>query len=95
VDQLRKERIAANEANARQLNERFGMGFFTCECGDAHCHEVIRVPLEVYRSVRADDRRFVIAPGHDIPEMEDLVVRRERWAVVRKHDAVAHVVEGS
>ena len=93
MDQLRKERIARNEAKARELNERFGLGFFICECGDGTCHEVIRLPLEIYKSVRADDRRFVIRPGHDHPEMEDVVVRRQDWAVVRKHDAVAHVVE--
>lgn len=93
MDQQRKERIAANEANARDLNERFGLGYFTCECGDADCHDVIRLPLEIYRSVRADDRRFLIAPGHDVPEMEDVVVRRPSWAVVRKRDEVAHIVE--
>jgi hypothetical protein len=93
VDQVRKERIARNEAKARELNERFGLGFFICECGDGSCHEVIRLPLEIYKSVRADERRFVIRPGHDMPDMEDVVVSRTDWAVVRKHDAVAHVVE--
>ena len=93
MDQLRKERIAENEAKARELNERFGLGFFICECGDGSCHEMIRLPLEIYKSVRADDRRFVVRPGHDIPEMEDVVVSRSDWAVVRKHDNVAHVVE--
>ena len=93
MDQLRKERIARNEANARDVNDRFGMGQFTCECGDGDCHDLIKVPLDVYRSVRADDRRFVVVPGHEIPAMEDVVVSRESWAVVRKHDAVAHVVE--
>jgi len=85
--------VARNEANARDLNERFGMGHFTCECGDGDCHDVIQLPLEIYRSIRADDRRFVIVPGHEVPEMEDIVVSRSKWAVVRKHDAVAHVVE--
>ena len=93
MDQLRKERIARNEANARDLNDRFGLGFFTCECGDPDCHKVIRVPREVYSSVRADDRRFLVCPGHGIPEMEEVVIERDDWAVVRKHDEVAHVVE--
>jgi hypothetical protein len=93
VDQLRKERIARNEANARSLNERFGIGHFTCECGDADCHKVIGLPLEIYHSIRSDDRRFLIVPGHEIPEMEDVVVERKDWAVVRKHDAVAHIVD--
>lgn len=89
----RKERIARNETRSRDLNERFGLGRFVCECGDLTCTEVIRLPLEIYRSIRADERRFLIAPGHDVPQMEDVVIERPRWAVVRKHDEVAHVVE--
>lgn len=93
MEQERKERIARNEANARELNERFGLGRFVCECGDASCHELIRMPLDIYQSIRSDDRRFIIVPGHAVPEIEDVVIDRERWAVVRKHDEVAHIVE--
>jgi hypothetical protein len=93
VDQERKERLARNEAHARDLNERFGLGRFVCECGDVNCTEIIRLPLEIYKSIRADDRRFVIVPGHEMTQMEDVVVERSRWSVVRKHDDVAHVVE--
>ena len=93
MDQERKERLARNEAHARDLNERFGLGRFVCECGDVNCYEIIRLPLPIYKSIRADDRRFVVVPGHAIPQMEDVVVERAQWAVVRKHDDVAHVVE--
>jgi hypothetical protein len=93
VDQLRKERYARNEAMAREVNERFGRHRFTCECGDADCTQVIELPLAIYKSIRADDRRFLVAPGHEIPEMEDLIVRHSDWAVVRKHDDLAHIVE--
>jgi hypothetical protein len=93
VDQERKERLARNEAHARDLNERFGLGRFMCECGNPHCNDIVRLPLNIYQSIRADDRRFLIRPGHSVPEMEDVVVEREHWAVVRKHDEVAHVVE--
>jgi len=93
VDQERKERLARNEAHARDLNERFGLGRFVCECSDADCMQVIRLPLEIYKSIRSDDRRFLIVPGHTVPQMEDVVLERSQWAVVRKHDEVAHVVE--
>jgi hypothetical protein len=93
VDQVRKERLARNEANAREVNERFGAHRFVCECGDPSCRDQIELPLEVYRSVRADDRRFIVVPGHETPEMEDVVRSRPTWAVVRKRDEVAHVVE--
>ena len=93
MDQERKERIAANEAASRQLNERFGIRRFVCECGHHTCTEVLKLPLEIYQSVRTDARRFIVAPDHDMPEIEDVVLRRDDWYVVRKHDEVAHVVD--
>ena len=92
MDQERKEQVARNEAAARERNERFGIRRFTCECGSADCHAVIRVPLDIYRSVRKDDMRFIIKPGHEIPGTEDVVIERDEWAVVRKRDDVAHIV---
>lgn len=93
MDQERKERIAHNESAARELNERFGLGSFVCECGDIDCRQVLRMPIEVYDSIRADARRFFVLPGHEIPEAEEVVIRRENFFVVRKRDEVAHVVE--
>ncbi len=93
MEQERKERIARNEVTSRDLNERLGIRAFVCECGDLDCGAVVQLPLDIYRSVRVDDRRFIISPGHNMPEVEDVVMRRENWAVVRKRDEVAHVVE--
>ena len=66
---------------------------FTCECGDLVCTARIRVAREVYESVRADPRRFLVNPDHYSPATDDLIVRRQEWAVVRKPDSVAHVLE--
>jgi hypothetical protein len=93
VDQERKERIARNEVSARELNERFGIRRFVCECGRPDCREVLQLPLEIYKSVRNDARRFFVAPGHEMQELEDVVVRRDTWFVVRKRDEIAHVVD--
>ena len=93
MDQERKERIAKNEVSSRDLNERFGIRRFVCECGDGSCAEVLSLPLEIYQSVRTDARRFIVAPEHDMPEIEDVVMRRDDWYVVRKRDEVAHVVD--
>ena len=93
MDQARKEQVAHNEANVRDLNERFGVGRFVCECGTAECNEVLSLPMDIYNSVRADPRRFIVTPGHEIPETEDVVVRKDDFFVVRKRDDTAHVVE--
>ena len=93
MDLERKERIAKNEVSARELNERFGIRRFICECGDQDCTEVLQLPLEIYQAVRADARRFIVAPAHEMPEIEDVVRRRDGGYVVRKRDEVAHVVD--
>ena len=93
MDHDHKERIAHNEANARDLNERLGVGTFKCECGDSGCCETIQMPMGVYSSIRSDGRRFMVAPGHEMLEAEDVMSREDGWYVVRKHDAVAPVVE--
>ena len=93
MDQQRKERIARNQSRFREINERFGSAIFSCECGDLGCTTRMSVPRPVYESVRADPRRFLVKPDHRVPEAEELVVARDEWAVVRKRDDVAEIVE--
>jgi hypothetical protein len=93
MDQERQERVAHNEAAVRELNEKFGLGTFVCECGNIDCHAIVRMPFEVYDSIRSDSRRFFLKPGHEQPETEDVVVRRKEFFVVRKHDNVSDIVD--
>ena len=95
----RDERLAANEARFREINE--GTRALTpgepesifCECSDRSCVYRLEVDPEKYREVRADDRLFLIRPGHELPEIETVVERADNYFVVRKPDEVAHVVE--
>jgi hypothetical protein len=93
VDQDRKQRIARNEAAARDLNERLGMGTFICECADADCNRAISMSRDAYDAVRRDPRQFFLVPGHEIEEAEDVIERQEGYYVVRKRDDVAPLVE--
>jgi hypothetical protein len=45
-------------------------------------------PIE-YEEVRRNPRHFAILPGHDDPEIEVVVARNERFAVVEKTDPQA------
>jgi hypothetical protein len=92
----RQERIGRNEALFREVNERLqeiGTSFnlvgetadFVCECGDLTCAEPIRMTLADYEGVRAKPNRFFVVPGHDIPDVESVVERHERWEIVEKH----------
>jgi hypothetical protein len=100
----RIERIAHNESVFRALNESLEASLhrgrpdgdragFICECGDPACDEIVRVELPAYESVRANARLFVVLPGHEAPDVEDVVSDRDGYVVVRKHADVAKIVE--
>ena len=95
----REERLAANEARFREINESAqpqresqGTGRFVCECADLSCTVWIEVPPDEYTAVRANTHRFVIAPGHQVPDVESIVERHDGYFVVEKPLDVTHVV---
>jgi hypothetical protein len=91
VAEERKKRIAMNEAAYRTVNEavrgerRGGAIAFLCECGRLGCNQLIQLSRPEYEAVRTNPRRFAVVPGHDIPDVEDVVERHERYAVIEKH----------
>jgi hypothetical protein len=93
MDQER--RVGMNEAIFRQVNEEIrsvgnelgvdeGMITVICECGDSQCTDRIRLPLAEYERVRGDSLLYVIASGHEFPEIESIVERARGHDVVRK-----------
>jgi hypothetical protein len=93
VDELTKRRLARNEALFRQVNEeveaveaRYGSssGGFICECADPACSAAFHLPLEEYERIRAHDNWFIVLPGHQLPEIEEIIERHDRYLVVEK-----------
>jgi hypothetical protein len=93
----RERRIGLNEAVFRSVNEeiqalaeRFQLADelldLVCECGQADCAERIRMRHAEYVELREDARTFAIVPGHEAPDVEDVVARRDGYDVVRKHE---------
>lgn len=88
------ERIGRNEATFRSINEDIERGRdadddrtlvgFVCECGSADCSRLIELTPAEYEWVRADPCRFAIVNGHEIEEVESVIERHDRYAVVRK-----------
>jgi hypothetical protein len=96
----RHERIARNESAFRKLNESLqdsvrrtrnddDLAGFVCECGDGECEKIVRLRLSDYEQIRQDSLLFFVVPGHELPDAEDVVDRREGYLVVRKHEDVA------
>lgn len=92
-------RIAMNEAAFRRVNEALQAGRsgdpeavdLICECGRLGCTEHITVPAPAYTAVRADARRFMIVPGHEVPEAERVVETHDGYVVVQKIGEAAEV----
>lgn len=45
-----------------------------------------------YEAVRSDSRQFIVAPGHDLPEIEKVVAQERGYQVVRKQGEAAEYV---
>ena len=92
-----RHRRAANEAVFREVNERieglqrdFALTaqeplHLVCECDRLDCNLPLDVPVEVYERTRQDPARFLVAPGHEDGEVEDVVDSSGDYLIVRKH----------
>jgi hypothetical protein len=95
----RQQRVAKNEALFRQVNERIedvneALGVdepadFLCECGDDNCTAPVSLTLAKYEQVRSNPTHFVIAPGHEIIDVERVIEQYDDFAVVEKFSGEA------
>jgi hypothetical protein len=91
-----EERIGANEAMFRHVNERvddINEAFapltdtmeIICECADVQCVEQLVMSISEYRRIRSDSALFVVVPGHERPPVAEAIEHRtEGYTVVRK-----------
>ena len=97
-DQAR--RVGLNESLFREVNEQIeslNRDFHTelptmtviCECALGDCTERLEISVDKYESVRADPRRYIIVPGHELPEFESVVENGDGYDVVQKRDGTA------
>ena len=93
----RKKRIALNETVFRKVNEQIeGLSrdvlqveddetmSIVCECGEITCAERLTTTVSDYESVRSDALLFFVLPGHELPDLEDVVEETDAYLVVRK-----------
>lgn len=92
-----ERRLARNEALFRETNEAIERGQwpdnpaklvrFRCECSRLECSQVVEMSLEHYEEVREFPRRFLLAVGHELPEIETVVHRADGYVIVEKREA--------
>jgi hypothetical protein len=62
---------------------------FFCACGRADCEETLLLTLAEYEAAHAAPHRFIVAPGHEHPEIERIVEEHRAYLVVEKHPSYA------
>ena len=104
VDDEIERRVASNEAVFREVNESIASGrwpgdeaavAFRCECAQLGCDVLINLPVLEYERVRAHPRRFIVAAGHQAPEVETVVEAFAGYLVVQKRGEGGRVAEES
>ena len=100
----REERLARNQGLFREINERVRQIAsshgadahryeFYCECSNTDCTLRVELALVDYERVRSHGKRFLVAPGHDLPEIEEVVEQTEGWWVVEKEGDAGRLAE--
>ena len=103
MDEDLQRRVAGNEAMFRDVNEAVRSGrwpgeegapvAYRCECARLGCSRLIELRTRDYERIRAHPRRFLIAPGHDVPGAEVIVETHDNYVVVEKVDEAGEVAE--
>ena len=75
----------ANDAIAEHARDRDweAMVPFLCECSDRRCFGRLDLTLAEYDEIRSQPQRYMVCPGHEVPDAL-LMERDERFAVVEK-----------
>jgi hypothetical protein len=88
------ERASRNEEIFRDVNEKIEEGAerhgvasavrYHCECGNATCFETVELRPSEYERVASERYRFVIRPGHENDQIEQVVEHHEGYLIVEK-----------
>jgi hypothetical protein len=85
--------LARTEAAFREVNEAIAKtaerfeadeADFVCECADPSCAHRVSADLDDYERVRAEPTTFLLAPGHELEGLEQVVERNNGFEVAEK-----------
>ena len=104
MSSLWEQRAARNESLFREVNENIARleelhgaaeaaPVFVCECANADCTEHLAVEKDVYKRVRERPRQFVVLPGHEDPQVEEVVETYRDYLIVAKTGAAGEIAE--
>jgi hypothetical protein len=93
-------RVGLNESLLREVNEQieslnhgFGTELTTmtviCECADGECTDRVEIAISEYEKVRANPLRYIVVPGHELPDFEAIVDSGAGYDIVQKRPGEA------
>ena len=101
----RQQRAGAGEATMRDVNESIERGRwpgdedtpvgFRCDCARVGRNRLVELTVRQYEHIRSHPRRFVVVPGHELPDVETVVATRPGYVIVEKRDQAGAVAEQS
>jgi hypothetical protein len=101
----REERVARNEAMFRAVNRELEQATreaggdsedrleILCECGQEGCGEMLALKISEYDESHGQRDRFVVTPGHEDPDLERVVARKEHYLIVDKFGEAEKIAE--
>lgn len=99
----REVRAARNESLFRSLNERLenvreGVDHdeateYFCECAQRSCASMVALSPDEYEHARGGSDRFLVLPGHLVPDVERVLEEHERYWVVEKVGLGSYVAD--
>jgi hypothetical protein len=94
MDDEVQRRLGDNEVLYRQVNEAIERGLwpgesrepvrFRCECARLSCNATVEMTVGAYEAVRANPRRFLLCPGHELAGLDVVVERHNGYIVAEK-----------
>jgi len=61
-----------------------GLLHFYCECSNTDCRQRIVLTPDDYTNIHHNRKRFVIAQGHQIEKVENVVQEKQNYNIVEK-----------
>ncbi|MCW2955438.1 MAG: hypothetical protein JWO69_307, partial [Thermoleophilia bacterium] len=98
-----QKQVGQNEHEARAANEivsvegerdrvpGHGALAVLCECGDRECHLPLAMSVDDYEEIRSEPDYFAVLDGHEIPDAEHIVERRDDYLIVQKYGDAGRV----
>jgi hypothetical protein len=103
VEGKRQQRAGAGKSAIRDVNEGIERGQwpgdedtpigFRCECARVGCNRLVELTVRQYEQIRSRPKRFVVVPGHELPDVETVVATRPGYVIVEKRDQAGAVAE--